>query len=1149
MSLQFIAGPAGSGKTLCMDRMIVERAGAYPDRNFLILVPEQFNMQTQRDIVLASPNKGIMNIDVLSFHRLSHRIFDEAGAGTGTVLDDAAKVMVLRHLSGIYGSELAAFSGRLDKEGYLSEIKSVISEFMQYDIYPSDLDRLCEEQSLLGSKLKDIRFLYRKFIDYLGQEYITTEEILDRAIAVSHMAPFLENAEIYLDGYTGFTPVQLRFLEAMLKKVKRAVVTVTIDVRSLAGTGDKVYFGKKADDTDVFALGKNTVYDLTRLAKNVDSSPDFIEDSVILVSKPVYRLSSSPALAYLSENLFSDSPEKLTESAKNGVLEDVIIYRAGNIREEAGMVCREIRRLTDSGKAGYKDIAVITGGLDEYEDKLMTAMVKYDIPVFFDLRRKVRMNPLTELLESLVELFVRDFSYQSVVRFLRCGLSGIPGEEVQEFENYILASGIRGRNRYIVEWEKVPSGFTQEALPAVNSIRERFITAFEPLFGIFAPRKKSGCMDMAKALYEFLESLGVYEKLSAMSEEFEEKGDKPHADEYRQIYERLMEVLDALTEFLGDEMLTTKELGTLIRDALGELSVGVLPPGTDRVIVGDISRSRVGEVKYLFMMGVNEGLIPPAEKRGGILSDHDREFLRGEGITLSAGVRQQAFIQRFYLYMNLSKASGGLRLSFSTQGSDDSPRTHSYLIDKILKLFKGTLKVRDVPQPSFDDVLTKREGLEILAGNMRDPVYRRETEALIGDYGADEGCGPLIRNMIDLAFRVYEGGSLGASAAAALYGRHIAGSVTRLENFAKCAYSHFLIYGLRLRERYENSFESRDLGVIYHRVLKDYSDLLTRRGQTWVSVSDEERQEVLGEVLDTVLSPGQMKGALYDTARTSYMAGRIRRVMERTVSVLTYQIKKGDFCPEGFEMDFTLSGFRGVIDRIDVYESNGCMYLRIVDYKSSPHVLDITELYEGISLQLCAYGLAASEQYRRKSAGPVSLAGLLYYHIDDPVIDRPQGEGADEALPWQPLGEGGDAADTDAMIRQELIMRGYSDLGVLSHIDRDINPKSDVIKVKTTKGGQPWAGSEVLTAADLDYLTRFAGEKMKELTERIISGEIKKEPVRQGRGENAKVPCRFCRYISVCGFDTRIEGCVYRDIAKQDSEEILEKILERFKGE
>ncbi len=232
MALQFIFGGSGSGKSYDLYQTIIKKAGENPALNYMVLVPEQFTMQTQKDLVLMHAKRGIMNIDVLSFGRLAYRIFEETGKGNVPVLDDEGKNLVLRKLAAKAESRLKILKGNLKRFGYISEVKSVISEFDQYDIGPEELERVMEragKDTYLFYKLRDIQVIYEEFRTYLRDRYITKEELLDVLCRIAPESEILKRSVVVLDGFTGFTPVQNRLLVQLMKLCRDVIITVTID--------------------------------------------------------------------------------------------------------------------------------------------------------------------------------------------------------------------------------------------------------------------------------------------------------------------------------------------------------------------------------------------------------------------------------------------------------------------------------------------------------------------------------------------------------------------------------------------------------------------------------------------------------------------------------------------------------------------------------------------------------------------------------------------------------------------------------------------------------------------------------------------------------------------------------------------------------
>ena len=215
MSLQFIFGNSGSGKSSYLYRNILKEAAEHPEKNYLVLVPEQFTMQTQKNVVEMHPGKGILNIDVLSFQRLAYRIFEETGGAMEVLLDDTGKSMVLQKLVQQHRKNLPYLGSQMNKPGYLDEVKSLISEFMQYDIREDNLAEMKEkakDQPLLEMKLKDVGILYQSFREFLKGHYMTGEEVMDVLLKQLPFSEKLKGAEFLFDGFTGFTPIQVNVL-------------------------------------------------------------------------------------------------------------------------------------------------------------------------------------------------------------------------------------------------------------------------------------------------------------------------------------------------------------------------------------------------------------------------------------------------------------------------------------------------------------------------------------------------------------------------------------------------------------------------------------------------------------------------------------------------------------------------------------------------------------------------------------------------------------------------------------------------------------------------------------------------------------------------------------------------------------------------
>lgn len=1118
MSLQFIFGNSGSGKSHCLYQNIIEQSIRYPEKNYLVLVPEQFTMQTQKDLCLMHPRGGIMNIDVLSFGRLAHRVFEEVGQDNRTVLDDEGKNLILRKIAGNYEDELTVLKGNLKKQGYISEVKSVISEFTQYGVDFERLDEFMDSispDSYLYYKLKDIRKVYEGFEDYLSEKYITKEEMLDVLSDAVPRSNILKGSIVAMDGFTGFTPVQDRLLGELLKVCDKVMITVEMDEREDPFVYRHPY--------QLFALSKQMVTSLVKIARDTKTE---MEDPVYLYQKPPKRFEHNAELAFLESELFRYSGNQYLREdepgdERSGYEGAVSIHEARNPRAEAQYVAEGIRYLVREKGYRYRDVAVITADMNVYADALEKACGMFDIPVFMDHKKSILLNAFVEYLRSLLAMAEENFTYDSVFRFLRTGLCGFTDEEVDRMENYCLALGIKGYKKWQQAWVRQTSEAGEAELQEVNHLRVRFVEKIQNLVFVLKQRKKT-VRDVTLAVYEFISEEKMQEQLSEMEQKFQEKGELALAKEYAQIYRIVLELFDKFVELLGDEQISLKEYCDLLDAGLEEAKVGVIPPSLDQVVIGDVERTRIKNIKALFFVGANDTLLPGNASARGILSERDREqFLKGD-IALSPGPKEEAYIQKFYLYMNLTKPSEYLYLSWSKVSGDGKSLRPAYLISDIRRLFPGLRTVDEEKRAMAETELTRKTGILKAAEGIRD---RRsgvdgDWKELYTWFWRDDKSKETLEEILDAGFLRREYPELGPERAKQLYPDPDRVSVTRMEQFASCAYAHFLSYGLRLSDRAEYSFEAMDLGNIAHQSLERFSRKADREKMRWEDLPEELRDELIDEsVEESVIDYGNT--VLFSSARNEYMIARIKRLIRRSVWALTKQLEKGDFVPGGYEMKFG----SGKIDRIDICEDDEGVYVKVTDYKTGMKSFDITALYHGLQMQLPVYLNAALAVEKRKYPDKEIIpAGIFYYRIQDPVVDRKE---SDE--------------DVEKSILKELRLDGLvnGDEKVISHLERNLIGSSLLIPVGRNKDGTLSKNSRALPGDTFRAVLKYAQEKEKKICAEIRAGEVSAAPYEMG-GDTG---CDYCVYRDICGFDIRIEGCKYRRLEKYSMEEVIAKMM------
>jgi len=1124
MSLQLYLGSSGSGKSYQLYHEIIEESRKNPDINYLIIVPEQFTLQTQKDIVSMHPNHGVMNVDILSFMRFAYRIFDEVGGSGYPVLEDTGKSMVIRKVVEEKKKELILFGEGVKKSGFINELKSLLSEFYQYNIRPDDFEKMAgiaEKKPVLKAKLKDIRTIYEGFAEFKKERYITAEEILVVLGKVIDKSRWLKNSVICLDGFTGFTPCQNEILAKMMKLAKKVMVTVTIDPRERI-TDEK-------SEYRLFGLSLKTINKLYDIAEKTGTD---IEKPVYVQGKGCkvpYRFRNSPALAFLEHNFYRYPYEVYKKDQ-----DEISIHAARNPESEIAFVIREIKRLVREEGYRYSDIAVVTGDIERYGRIAKYYFSRADIPCFIDYKKEILGNPFVVFLRCATLIATEDYSYESVFGYLRSGLSDISRDETDLFEDYVIAMGIRGAKRFLEPFTRTFGRKKSVDLEKINIIRQKLIDEVHPLYEVLKDREKT-VRDYTKALYELGVRLNIQEKLDKMCEYFRKLNLPLLAKEYEQIYRIVMDLYDQMVLLLGDEHLTLREFCDILDAGLSEAKVGLIPPGMDEVVIGDTERTRLKNIRALFFVGVNDGIVPKIIGSGGILSDAERELLAESGVELAPTKRQQSFTEQFYIYLNLTKPKDRLYITFHKVNEEGKSVAPSFLIEKLKSYFSNLHVIIEDKEAEDLEHILRDEGIAYLAEGLRENrIYGNIFNELYFYYKNDaERCG-ILNKLMSGAFYVNKEKGISKEAAYLLYGDKLSGSVTRLERYAGCAFAHFMSYGLTLEERKEYKLAVPDIGNIFHNAIDEFSKMLSASQYNWHTIPDEVRDD--WAVLAVRKAVEDFEGSyLKSSKRNEYLVKRIERITVRTLWALCNQIRQGVFEPLGYEMPFLHIPdkdllLKGRIDRLDIYETKDKVYVRVIDYKSGATAFDIQSIYYGLQQQLAIYLSAALDFLSRKYGDKEIIpAGIFYYHIDDPIVAK--SEAADEEI-YRSLKMNG-------LVNEDKEIIGLMDLKLLGP-DGTLRPsaKSDIIPVETNKEGELSKRSSAANKKQLKAMLDYVNSKLIEDKDRILEGDARLNPYRMGN----ETACDYCEFKNACGFDPRLPGYYYRNLAKKSVEELKQEI-------
>lgn len=1126
MSLHFVLGPSGSGKSIGVYTYIISEAVKHPERTYLILVPDQYTMQIQKQIVKMHPGNAILNIDILSFGRLYHRVMQELGGDTLTPLDDTGKNLILRKLAEEMKDQIPVLGKLMEHHGYISEVKGIISEFQQYGISPENMEQLIQESASrrgLQARLEDIQTLYKAYIAYQEGSYRTSESmypILTRRLKESSL--WKQDTILCLDGFTGFTPVQMPLVQEMMVLAKEMYVTMTIEEEPHLVTTQQ----------QLFYITAQTIRDLEKLAEQAR-----IRVAPYLWYTERKRFQKEPALAHFEQNLFREKISIYRQDTSA-----VSIWQAANPQQESIWLAGEIKRLIREKQYQYRDIAVICGNLDSYRHPLQEAMLQMEIPYFIDANTKIMHNPATELVLGLLELLERDFSYVGVMRYVRSGFSNLTMEEADLLEVYLLETGIRTKQAFLRPFTRKPKTFSLEKM---NVLREKLIQELSPcLF-----EGNNSVRFYMEQLYQFLQGLDVEQKLWEYAQAFEKANDSARAKEYHQIYREIMDLFNQMTVLMGEEEMSLESFREILQAGFEELQVGLIPAKADQVLIGDIERTRISQVKALFVVGVNDTNIPGNNTKGGMISDMDREYLTDQGIVLAPTRRQLQFRQRFYLYQQMTKPSECLYLSYALLDNAEKEIRPSYFIGVVKKMFPRmqvqNISVHAIPEHRSVLIQQSAEMLRMYAEGMLSEQQCRKLYIML--YVLQEKQEQhIVGQMIEQAFLTGGKEKIDSQIARALYGSVLYGSISRLEQFAACPYAHFLKYGMGLQKTQEYVLQAADLGTIFHDVLAGFGRDLKKDGYDWRNFPKTYGEEKIEERL-SYLKEQYGDELLLDKARNGYALTRAERILKRSLRVLQEHMQAGAFHTYDVEMDFDIScewnatkelmmRLQGRIDRLDIAEVEDDMYVKVVDYKTGNRQLELDCMYEGLQMQLIVYMDSSAKlleaAYPQKKIHP---AAMFYYRVADPIVSM---DGAEDftQLP-------------EALLKEQR-SRGLlnKEETVVHLLDSEMDTVSNVIPYSKKKDGSPARGSSVCSEEDFQVMRKFAQHKMYEMGSQIMAGDIEKRPYVRGPQEDG---CMYCDYKGVCGFDEKQAGYEKNPVQAMSEEEVLESMKQQLmeKGE
>lgn len=1121
--IQIIEGPSGSGKSRLVYEEIIQMAGKEPEKNFFLLVPEQFTMQAQRDIVSLHPQHGTMNIDIVSFNRLAYRIFEELNIRTDYVLEDFGKSMLLQRILLENRKKLSCFGPCVNKPGFVDELKSLMTELFQYRIGLEDMKQVyagMTGHNMLKGKLEDLLFVYEAFQKEVEDSYIIAEHVLEILALHIEESALLKNSILYLDGFTGFTPIQYEVLAALAKTSERMTFTITIDARSAAA--------QSCAEHELFYLTKDTISRIRKLGERVQIRVEerFLQETGV-------RFQEAPELQHLEQNLF-----RFPYQVWQGEVEHIKLQVFATARQELQAAGRQIRAMVREGRYRFRDIAVIHGDLNSLEPMAEEIFPKLNIPYFIDTNQSIYMNPCLEAIRSILDIAQTDYSYESVFRFLKTGVTELSVEQVEALENVVLRKGIRG----LKWWRQV---FEQEAA-GIGEVGMQVLHLLMPVTE--ALKEAVQVQEYVKILQDFLQALNMEKQLELAAEEYEEQGNLVLAKSYEQIYARLEDIWDKLLEILGNSEMTLEEFRKVLETGLDDITLGVIPPSLDQVTVGDIERTRLNHVKVLFVLGINDGIIPKAAGSSGILSETDREIL-GKELELAPNPKSRVFTEQFYLYQNLTKPSENLYLMYHLQDKDGDEAMPAYLIGRIQRIFPHLEgKNASTTALNWENIETPADSAEnLIAALFQKELPEEEAELWKSLHSYYE------KNQPERMQRIQAGllynnlnAWLSPETAVKLYGLEMHTSVSRLETYSRCPYQFFLQYGLQLKERERSEVSLSDMGSLLHRIVEGVFAHVENRNAEEMQVTEEAEnvwETITDEALEGLVEQ-EMKAAIEEVQEEKFLlsksSGQLLQRIEKTASYAVCDLKKqllrGRMIPYKFELKFpseeagealqavrielgqgSRMQLKGIIDRIDIAQDEQHVYVKVMDYKSSGKDIDVNQVNAGLQLQLLVYTNVVLEVLQKRFPDKkIVPAGSLYYGFQIPMVEK--------------------TARTVGEALENKLQKETALTGVINVEEPCISllGGSEILPVKVKKEDGELRIQEsdtVLTQERYYNLLSEVQQTVAELGREMADGQIPIRPVQTGRTP----PCAYCAYRDVCKLDCQDGGNQIYTIAGQQA--------------
>ncbi|RKI69069.1 ATP-dependent nuclease subunit B [bacterium 1xD42-67] len=1110
---KLLLGRAGTGKTTAvLDRL----CAAGQERPQVLLVPEQMSHETERALCRTGGPQAALRAEVLSFSRLADRIFQTAGGLGEEELDGGGRLLLMyRAVQGV-SAGLRVYGRPSKRPAFLTSLLATADELKSCCVPPELLVQAGEgAPGPEGDKLRDLGLILGEYDALTARTALDPRDRLTRAAEKLRICRWAEGKDIWLDGFTDFTPQQREVLRLLMVQAHSVTAALTCDrlEEDEGGPG-------------IFSPARRTAHALLRLAR-AEGVPCEAE------RLPVRAEGKAPPLVHLERALFAEEPAAPVPCG--GAVE---LFQGSALRSEVEWTAARILRLVREEGYRFRDIGVTARDYGAYRDLVESVFDRYGVPVFSSAMTDILEKPVLALVTAALETTAWGYRYDDVFRYLKTGLTDLPQEEIDLLENYVLKWDVKGsRWTQAKDWTWHPKGYGQKWTEEDRALLARADEARRRVSGPLEVLRKNQDRTgrgQAVALYSFLEEIGLPRRLEERVETLNSRGRSALAEEYRQLWDILCNGLEQCARLLEEAPMELEEFALLFRLVLSQYDVGTIPVSLDRVTAGETTRQTGHRVKALFLLGADDASLPQVSAAPGLLSDDDRALLAGYGLELAQSQRNLLYREMTTIYQICSRPSERLAVTWPVQGPGGEERRPSFLAGRLQLLFSD---LRPVREEDLRGSFRLEAPLPALEQAGRDRNVRRALAALPGFEDR------ILR--LDRAAS-WERGRLSRQAVDRLYGRRVAMSASRMDKYKSCHFSYFMRYGLEAEPRKPAGFTAPEYGTFVHYVLEHVlqDEMFTQTvlpGMGEDGARKKRLRKLTREAVDRYVTE-ELGGLEGQSPRFQYLFRRLLRSVQAVVDNVAEEMLASKFKPISFELGFGKDGdlppveltwggvtisITGFVDRVDGWVDGGKLHLRVVDYKTGRKTFDLTEVWNGLGLQMLLYLFTLEEKGQALYGLPVEGDGVLYLPAREAVI-RGSRTMSEEELRKR--------------VDRELTRSGLvvDDPRVLEAMEAREGKGYRFLPLKVRASGEV-TGEALASAARLGRLGRHVQRVLEDICQELASGSIAADPFWRGPDKNA---CRFCDYAAACHFEPGRGGDCRRWLPHVSAEEFWKQIEE-----